>query len=162
MIEANEWVMTAIRHAKEIYFPDLIRESGIPRARWETVVGPKPWLKSERAENRAAVDQLIRQSSDLMGIEMVDISANVIAAYCVIFVSPTNWLKVAMMYESARRAETLANDEAGNFAAGMTATQIHSLMWLYATGTQTLEVDEFRKNIIETAFPSKSGKKSGS
>lgn len=152
MIERNQWVEVALAHANEIYFPDLIRESGIPQERFEEVMGPRPWKKSERAENKGAIDQLIRQSSDLMGIEVVDISANIIAAFTVIFVSPINWLKVAMMFQNARRAEDLGDDESGNYDAGMTATQLHSLMWLYATGWETSELSTFRNRVINTAF----------
>lgn len=126
---------------------------GVPRPDLEALVGHKLWLASDRHRVRRALDALMQGSLDHLGISRFPLSAEFVAAWIALVVSPSNHMVAAAWYHNAQASESMlvSDPEVAPIQDGLRADQILELV-IAALAEKEQGVGEFHQKLHDAVM----------
>ena len=113
-------------------FMEVLEDQGIMPEQWEVAIGSKVWMQRDHRPVRQCLDALLFGLHDVAGIARIEIPAEEIAAFGIIYVQPANWYTFCRIYENANSMDSILTDddtkEPASFEQSMSAKRLHAMM----------------------------------
>ena len=108
---------------------DLTEAYGVPETDRQLLQADALWNAGDRPTVRRTMDSILYGALDALGLPRFVISAEYIAAWIALVVSPINWMTMCAYYDHAvAAADIRGSQEDVPFAEHITAPQLHALV----------------------------------
>ena len=144
-----------LKTTRTAVYEQMLEAAGYTAEEWELALGDHQWALEDRTTMRNILDTMLYGIMDRNGIPRVEISANQIAAFGIIYVASCNWYAFARWYENAKTTESLLtdNDEGtpAAFEEKISAKKLIACMERYADGEWWKYGEELKAKLVPTA-----------